>query len=198
NILLQVFEDGILSDGLGNTVDFKNVIVIMTSNIGARFINKGAHLGFQSSREDFVARSEDRVMAAVRETFNPEFINRLDEIIVFDPLTDDDLLRIVGLLGDRMNETLRHRRLEVQLTHDAKRWILNQTCMDRSYGARPLRRAMQRYVEDPLSDALIQGRIGHSSIVEIFLDGNVLNYRVPPQDNVGKNVGEDLEDSVLV
>jgi ATP-dependent Clp protease ATP-binding subunit ClpC len=194
NILLQVFEDGILSDGQGATVDFKNVIVIMTSNIGARFINKGAHLGFQASHDDYVARSEDRVMASVRETFNPEFINRLDEIIVFDPLTDEDLLRIIDLLIDRMNENLKQRRLEVRLTPEARRWILVKTCADRSYGARPLRRALQKHIEDPLSEALIQGRIGDSSVVEIFVDVDALNYRIPP----GENVGEDLEDAVLV
>ncbi len=177
NILLQVFEDGVLSDALGNTVDFKNVIVIMTSNIGARFINKAANLGFQSSRDHAVAATGDRVMAAVRETFNPEFINRLDEIIVFDRLTDDDLLRVVGLLVEQLNRTLRHRKLEVRLTDDAKRWIVVQTCTNRSYGARPLRRALQKYVEDPLSEALIRGRIGASPLVEVFLDGAALNYR---------------------
>ncbi len=196
NILLQVFEDGILTDGQGNTVDFKNAIVVMTSNIGARFINKGAHLGFQSSREDFVARSEDRVMAAVRETFNPEFINRLDEIIVFDPLTDDDLLRIVGLLVDRMNETLLHRGLEVRLTNDAMQWVVDQTCTDRNYGARPLRRALQRHVEDPLSEALIRGRIGAGSVVELFLDGDGLNYRALGGENLLEDLSE--EDAVLV
>jgi ATP-dependent Clp protease ATP-binding subunit ClpC len=177
NILLQVFEDGVLTDALGNRVDFKNVIVIMTSNLGARFISKGANLGFQSSRGDDVARTGDRTMAAVRETFNPEFINRLDEIIVFDPLTDDDLLRIVGLLVDQLNRTLTHRKLEVRLTGEAKQWIVNQTCADRSYGARPLRRALQKYVEDPLSEALIQGRLGVAPLVEVFLDGAALNYR---------------------
>ncbi len=177
NILLQVFEDGILTDALGNTVDFKNVIIIMTSNIGARFINKGSHLGFQSSRGEALARTEDRVMSAVRETFNPEFINRLDEIIVFDPLTDVDLLQVVGLLVDQINHTLRHRSLEIRLTDDARRWIVEQTCTDRNYGARPLRRALQKYVEDPLSEALIQGRISAASIVEVFLDGTALNYR---------------------
>jgi ATP-dependent Clp protease ATP-binding subunit ClpC len=177
NILLQVFEDGILTDALGNTVDFKNVIIIMTSNIGARFINKGSHLGFQSSRHDALAKTEDRVLAAVRETFNPEFINRLDEIIVFDPLNDDELLQIVGLLVQHLNQTLRHRKLEVRLTLEAKQWIVDQTCTDRNYGARPLRRALQKYVEDPLSEALIQGRIGTASLVEVFLDGSVLNYR---------------------
>ncbi len=177
NLLLQVFEDGVLTDGLGNTVDFKNVIVIMTSNIGARFINKGALLGFQSSRDDAIARTEDRTMAAVRETFNPEFINRLDEVIVFDPLTDDDLLSIVGLLVDQLNRTLRHRKLEVRLTDGAKRWMVDQTCADRTYGARPLRRALQKYVEDPLSEAVIQGRIGVAPLVEIYLGDNALNYR---------------------
>lgn len=177
NILLQVFEDGILTDALGNTVDFKNVIVIMTSNIGARFINKGGYVGFQASRTDAIAKTEDRVMVAVRETFNPEFINRLDEIIVFDPLADDDLLSIVGLLTEQLNQTLRHRKLAVMLTDEAKRWIVEQTCTDRSYGARPLRRALQRYVEDPLSDALIQGQLGTASFVEVFLAGEALGIR---------------------
>jgi ATP-dependent Clp protease ATP-binding subunit ClpC len=177
NILLQVFEDGILTDALGNRVDFKNVIIIMTSNIGARFINKGGYLGFQSSRQDTVGKTEDRVMVAVRETFNPEFINRLDEIIVFEPLTDDDLLAIVGLLVEQMNVTLRHRKLEVILTDQARRWIVEQTCGDRSYGARPLRRALQRYVEDPISEALIQGRLGAASFVEVFVEEHGLGVR---------------------
>jgi ATP-dependent Clp protease ATP-binding subunit ClpC len=177
NILLQVFEDGILTDAAGNTVDFKNVIVIMTSNIGARAINKAANLGFRSSRADALSKASDRVMAAVRETFNPEFINRLDEIIVFDPLTDDDLLRIVGLLVEQLNQTLTHRKLELRLTDDARRWIVDQTCTDRRYGARPLRRALQKFVEDPLSEALIQGRLGASPLIEVFRDGETLNYR---------------------
>ncbi len=177
NILLQVFEDGMLTDALGNTVDFKHVIVIMTSNIGARFVNKGGHVGFHSSRQDAQAKTEDRVMAAVRETFNPEFINRLDEIIVFEPLSDDDLLNIVGLLAAQINQTLRHRRIQIQLTEDAKRWIVEQTCTDRSYGARPLRRALQKYVEDPLSEALIQGQLAGASMIEITLEDNSLGIR---------------------
>jgi ATP-dependent Clp protease ATP-binding subunit ClpC len=178
NILLQVFEDGMLTDALGNVVDFKNVIVIMTSNIGARFIYKRGYVGFQSSEDQAIARTEDRVMAAVRETFNPEFINRLDEIIVFDPLTDDDLLSIVGMLVAQLNLTLRQQRhLEVRMTLDAKRWIVDATCTDRSYGARPLRRALQRFVEDPLADAVIQGRIGETPIVEVYLENGVLGFR---------------------
>lgn len=180
NILLQVFEDGVLTDALGNTVDFRHVIVVMTSNIGARFIikgQKGGGLGFQASRDESVQWSEDRVMNAVREIFNPEFINRLDELIVFDPLTDDDLFSIVGLLIARLNETLRHRRLEVRLTPEACRWIVDQTCADRSYGARPLRRAIQRFVEDPLSEALIEGRLGKATVIEVYADGSRLDHR---------------------
>lgn len=178
NILLQVFEDGVLTDGLGNTVDFKNVIVIMTSNIGARFIYKRGALGFQASNNDALSKIEDRVMAAVRETFNPEFINRLDEIIIFEPLSDDDLLRIVDLLVEQMNRTLRRQRqLEVRLTPEARRWIVDKTCGDRSYGARPLRRALQKYVEDPLSEALIQGRLKAAPVVEVYCDGETLNCR---------------------
>ncbi|MBS1788833.1 MAG: ATP-dependent Clp protease ATP-binding subunit [Acidobacteria bacterium] len=177
NILLQVFEDGMLSDALGNTVDFKHVIVIMTSNIGARFVNKGGHVGFHSSKRDAQGKTEDRVMAAVRDTFNPEFINRLDETIVFEPLTDEDLVNIVGLLIRQMNQTLRHRQIQIQLTEDARRWIVEQTCTDRSYGARPLRRALQKYVEDPLSEALIQGQLADAVLIEIYLDNNSLGFR---------------------
>jgi ATP-dependent Clp protease ATP-binding subunit ClpC len=176
NILLQVFEDGILTDALGNTVDFKNVIVIMTSNIGARFVYKRGYMGFQSSEDSALAKTEDRVLAAVRETFNPEFINRLDEIIVFEPLSDDDLLRIIALLLDQLNRSLIRRQLEIRLTPGATQWILEQTCADRSYGARPLRRALQKYVEDPVSEGIIQGRIGQASVIEVFLDGDRLNY----------------------
>ncbi len=177
NILLQVFEDGILTDALGNTVDFKNVIIIMTSNIGARFIFKRGQMGFRSSKEELLAQNEERIMAAVRETFNPEFINRLDEIIIFEPLTYDDLLCIVGLLVEQLNRTLQHRKLEIRLTEEAKRWIVDKTCTDRSYGARPLRRALQKYVEDPLSEAVIQGQLNEALLVEVFVDSDHLNYR---------------------
>ena len=177
NILLQVLEDGALTDALGNTVDFRHVIIIMTSNIGARFIQKGGHLGFQASRDAAARQSEDRVLAAVRETFNPEFINRLDEIIVFESLTDEDLLAIVGLLTERLNDTLRHRRLTLRLTAEVRQWIVDRTCGDRSYGARPLRRAMQKYIEDPLSEALIEGRLGDARLVEVFVADGVLDFR---------------------
>jgi ATP-dependent Clp protease ATP-binding subunit ClpC len=160
NILLQVFEDGHLTDGLGNRVNFKNAIIIMTSNIGARFIQKKAALGFQSSDQGEISRTvSDMVLGEVKRTFNPEFINRIDEIIVFEALSDDDLRRILSLLVDQLNANLADRRLRIAIMPEVADWIIEATCKDRSYGARPLRRAIQRYIEDPLSEELIRGHL---------------------------------------
>lgn len=177
NILLQVFEDGILTDALGNTVDFKNTIIIMTSNIGARFIQKKGTLGFQANTDASREKMEEMVMSSVRQTFNPEFINRLDEIIIFDQLLDDELLEVVQLQVELINRTMTRHGFEVRLTSEAKRWVVEKTCADRSYGARPLRRALQKYVEDPLSEALIQGQLSGASLVEIFLSDGELSFR---------------------
>jgi ATP-dependent Clp protease ATP-binding subunit ClpC len=177
NILLQVFEDGILTDALGNTVDFKNAIIIMTSNIGARFIQKKGTLGFQANTDASREKMEEMVMSSVRQTFNPEFINRLDEIIIFDQLVDEELLEVVQLQVDQINRTMIRHGFEVRLSDEAKRWIVDKTCADRSYGARPLRRALQKYVEDPLSEALIQGQLTGSALVEVFLSGDELDFR---------------------
>jgi ATP-dependent Clp protease ATP-binding subunit ClpC len=177
NILLQVFEDGILTDALGNTVDFKNTIIIMTSNIGARFIQKKGTLGFQANTDATREKMEEMVMSSVRQTFNPEFINRLDEIIIFDQLLDNELLEVVQLQVDQINRTMGRHGFEVRLTDEAKRWIVEKTCADRSYGARPLRRALQKYVEDPLSEALIQGQLNGATLVEVFLSGGELDFR---------------------
>ena len=178
NILLQVFEDGQLTDGLGNTVDFKNTILIMTSNIGARHLERRANLGFQSANEAATDRKiEDLVLSEVRRLFNPEFLNRLDEVIVFNALTDSDLLQIVDLLVGLMNQNLAHKNISLTLASEAARWIVDKTCSDRSYGARPLRRALQKHVEDPLSEALIQGEIQPPAVLEVIVENEGLCYR---------------------
>ncbi len=177
NVLLQVFEDGILTDALGNTIDFKNTIIIMTSNIGARFIQKRGTMGFQATPADTREKVEEMVMATVRQTFNPEFINRLDEIIIFDQLLEEELLEIVGLQVELLNRTLRSKGLEVRLTDEAKQWIVTKTCADRSYGARPLRRARQKYFEDPLSEALNKGALAGTARVEVYEDAGILSHR---------------------
>ena len=177
NSRLQVFEDGHLTDGLGNRVDFKNTILIMTSNIGARYIQKKSSLGFQSPDAKEVSRSvNDMVLGEVKRTFNPEFINRIDETIVFEALSNKDLEKIAQLLIVQLNEHLADRHLSLELTQEAVSWIIDQTCKDRSYGARPLRRAIQRYGEDPLSDELIRGRLKEGN-VEVYLNQGSLAYR---------------------
>ncbi len=133
NILLQVFEDGHLTDGLGNRVNFKNTIIIMTSNIGARFIQKKSSMGFQSSDVGTIDKNvTDMVLGEVKRTFNPEFINRIDEIIVFEALNDDDLRRIMALLVKQLNDNLVDRKLTIALTDEAVDWIIEVTCKDRS------------------------------------------------------------------
>src|SRR5467141_415983 len=178
NILLQVFEDGQLTDGLGNTVDFRNTIIIMTSNLGARHLQKRTAMGFQSGADEAGQKSmADMVMNEVKRAFNPEFLNRLDEVIIFNPLGDEDLLRIIDLLVGQLNDTLIHRQVQIVVSPEARQWILEKTCADRNYGARPLRRALQKYVEDPLSEALIQGGIQRPATLQIYVAGEGLSFR---------------------
>src|SRR6201986_4724447 len=184
NILLQVLEVGQLTDGLGNPVDFKTVILVMTSNSGARHLQKQQGLGFVSDREDMRAEKvEDLVKNEVKRTFNPEFLNRLDEIIIFHALTDADLIQIMELLVQQLNANLAQKAITISVNEDAKKWILEKTLIDRTYGARPLRRALQRYVEDPLSEALIAGNIAQRpAFLEVYLTNNQLFYRPVVQD----------------
>ena len=186
NILLQVFEDGQLTDGLGNTVDFKNAIIIMTSNIGARYLERRVNLGFKSASDTANDKKiEDLVMSEVKRLFNPEFLNRLDELIVFNALTDSDLLQIVELLVGQTNQNLAQKNISITLSPEAERWIVEKTCVDRSYGARPLRRALQKHVEDPLSEALIQGEIQPPAVLEVIVENEGLYYRTVSDKLVG-------------
>ena len=127
------------------------------------------------------------VLSEVKRTFNPEFVNRVDEIIVFEALTDDDLRTILGMLIGELNENLVTRDLRISLTSEVVDWIIEMTCKDRSYGARPLRRAIQRYVEDPLSEELIRGHL-EAGEVEVYLDGGALAYRAAGQELEGRRL----------
>src|ERR1700754_3903179 len=191
NLLLQVFEDGQLTDGLGNTVDYKNTIIIMTSNIGAKHLQKRQGLGFQSDREDLLMdKMEELVKNEVKRTFNPEFLNRLDEVIIFMSLSDADLLQILELLVQQLNTNLVHKAITFTVTEDAKKWIIAKTASDRTYGARPLRRALQRFVEDPLSEALIGGGIvERPAFLEVYMENNQLFYRPISTDGEEKVAG---------
>jgi ATP-dependent Clp protease ATP-binding subunit ClpC len=177
NVMLQVFEDGVLTDAQGTTVDCKNAIFIMTSNIGARQIQKRGQLGFQQGSDSSRDKLVEQVMSQVKQTFAPEFINRLDEVIIFDELNTEDLQAIIELQLANLNTMLASRSLSVTMAADARDWLIEKTCADRSYGARPLKRALQRYVEDELSEALIQGDITEESEVEIVLKEDKLAFR---------------------
>ncbi len=136
-------------------------------------------LGFQHSKDEMVSEKvEDLVKSEVKRTFNPEFLNRVDEIILFMALSEADLIQILELMVAQLNQNLAQRSITVSVADEAKKWILNQTLTDRSYGARPLRRALQKYIEDPLSEALIQGTITtRPAFIEVFLEANKLYYR---------------------
>jgi ATP-dependent Clp protease ATP-binding subunit ClpC len=187
NILLQVFEDGQLTDGLGNTVDFKNTILIMTSNLGARHLEKRQGMGFAAFSDSIPAKVEDLVMAEVKRAFNPEFLNRLDETILFTSLVDEDLLKIIHLLVEQINLNLVAKQIKIRLTDEAARYVLEKNS-DRAYGARPLRRALQKYIEDPLSEAIIQGSLPRPAELEVYLGDSGIFCREINKDENGEEV----------
>ncbi|MEZ5333488.1 MAG: AAA family ATPase [Thermoanaerobaculia bacterium] len=156
NLLLQILEDGVLTDAYGNHVDFKNSLVLMTSNLGSHLITRGGRMGFQEADADLsFERVRQEIMAELQRAFRPEFINRVDEIIVFRSLGEAELLHVVDLLIEDINLTLVERGLEVVLDPEVKRWLLRESGVDPSVGARPLRRTIQRHVQDAVSELLI-------------------------------------------
>ena len=176
NILLQILEDGRLTDAQGRTVDFRNAIVIMTSNIGASTISKGQLLGFG----DKVAEGgldydemKTRVMGELKKVFRPEFLNRIDEVIVFHKLTRQQIKDIIDLMLDRLRDQLKDRDMKLELTDDAREFLVDYG-YDPAMGARPLRRAIQRYVEDLLADEVLGGRIPAGGTVVMDREGDHL------------------------
>jgi ATP-dependent Clp protease ATP-binding subunit ClpC len=153
-------------------------------------LQKREGFGFQSSKEDMVSEKiEELVKNEVKRTFNPEFLNRLDEIILFNALSETDLIQILELMVNQLNANLAQKAITVTVADEAKKWILNQTLTDRTYGARPLRRALQKYIEDPLSEALIQGTITvRPAFIEVFLEDNKLFYRPVDAEKTSEGV----------
>jgi ATP-dependent Clp protease ATP-binding subunit ClpC len=168
NILLQILEDGRLTDAQGRTVDFRNAIVIMTSNIGASEIAKNTGIGFTVGDETGLSYDDmkNRIMGELKKVFRPEFINRIDEVIVFHKLTKDEISSIVELLLKRIRESLAERELSLNLSEGAAD-LLVEKGWDPSMGARPLRRAIQRYIEDPLADEVLSQSMPPGSTVEV-------------------------------
>jgi ATP-dependent Clp protease ATP-binding subunit ClpC len=167
NILLQILEDGRLTDAQGRTVDFRHCIVIMTSNIGASEIARNTPLGFAVSDDETGITYDDmknRITGELKKVFRPEFLNRIDEVIVFHKLSKDEIKEIVELLLTRIRESMAERELQLELTEEAKELLVDKG-WDPAMGARPLRRAIQRYVEDPLADFVLRSQVPEGSTV---------------------------------
>ncbi len=168
NALMQILEDGRMTDGQGRTVDFRNAVIIMTSNLGTEYVNRGGALGFVPSGDLDLIADHKKIEEAMRKTFRPEFLNRIDEIIIFEPLALDDVQRIVDLQMKDIASRLEEQGLYVALTEDA-RAKLAQLGYDPQFGARPLRRALQRYIESPLSVRLLKGEYQPGDLVEVYV-----------------------------
>lgn len=178
NILLQILEDGRLTDAQGRTVSFKNVILIMTSNIGARDIAKATPLGFgKVSNTISYEEMKDKVMSQLKKTFRPELLNRLDDTIVFHQLTEEHILKIVDLMFSRLQRQLQERGVEVELAAPVRQFLAKEG-YDATFGARPLRRAIQRWVEDPLSEELLKGKYKPGQTVTAKLEDNKVIFEV--------------------
>jgi len=209
NMLLQILEDGKLTDAKGRTVDFRNTIVIMTSNVGATLLNREAAIGFGQSRDK--ARQQqneyeamkDKVLGELKTTFKPEFLNRIDATIVFRSLRQEDVRQIVDLMLSRVRTQLTEQQVELLVPEDAKDFLVTKG-YDPAYGARPLRRTIQNLIEDPLAEGLLQGKFRPGDIIEaVQRDGTIelevherrddLMRQLPPAPEAALSAGEAID-----
>lgn len=190
NLLLQVLDDGVLTDSLGRKVDFRNTIIIMTSNIGARDIkNMGQGIGFAPSDSTFdYAKMKSVIQDALRRVFNPEFLNRVDDVIVFKPLEKDDIFKIIDNMADELFKRIKDLGYEIDMTKGAKEFLAEKG-FDQKYGARPLRRAIQKYVEDPLAEELLGNERAEGSTIKVKMNGarDGLTFEWKNPESTGKS-----------
>ncbi len=188
NMLLQVLEEGQLSDHLGHTVDFRNTVIIMTSNVGSKEISKGVSLGFTSAEkgDDFLS-IKDKAMSALKRVFNPEFLNRIDEVVVFHSLKKEHIGKIIDIMLEDTRKQLREKNMNFEITNAAREYLIEEG-YDEKYGARPLRRTIQRKIEDPLANEILKGIFKDgSNILVDFKDGKII-FKNKPKRKKKKNV----------
>jgi ATP-dependent Clp protease ATP-binding subunit ClpC len=184
HVLLQVMDDGHLTDSYGRKVDFKNVVLIMTSNLSARTIEKNTAIGFQQGDEATAFdKMKSNVMNELKRTFNPEFLNRIDEVVMFHPLDMAHMQDIIDIMLARLNEQMEEQGITLEIDDAAKAWLAKQG-YDPAYGARPLRRAIRRLIEDPLSEEVLRGEFASGGVVEIKLAGEELAFIAKQEDAV--------------
>lgn len=195
HLLLQVLDDGILTDSLGRKVDFRNTILIMTSNIGAKDIkNMGRGIGFSEVAEGFdYEQMKSTIQDALKKVFNPEFLNRVDDVIVFKPLTKADIFTIIENMSEELFKRIKDLGYEVDLSKGAKEFLADRG-FDQKYGARPLRRAIQKYVEDPLAEEILQSEKPEGSTIKIKMnnsrDGLAFQWKQPTKSQQSKNASQ--------
>jgi ATP-dependent Clp protease ATP-binding subunit ClpC len=206
NSLLQILDDGRLTDGQGRTVDFRNTVLIMTSNLGTEFVRRGGSLGFlQKKVSDEERDAEEKIEKALKGTFRPEFLNRIDEVIMFSPLTLEQMEKIVALQMKEIQGRLLEHGLNVELTKAATEWLA-KTGYDSNFGARPLRRTLQKYVESPLSIHLLEKRheSGDKVIVDVDEEKGELTFHSPEEHKTKtkhkdvKEIPSKVEDSISI
>jgi len=183
NALLQILDDGRLTDGQGHVVDFRNTVVIMTSNVGTQYAREGGSLGFlPAGKGDEREEARREIERELKSTFRPEFLNRVDEIVIFNDLTLENVEQIVDIQMREIGERLGEQGLQVELTPEARAWLA-RAGFNPQYGARPLRRALQRHVESPLSVRLLHGEFkrGDTVLVDVGEDGLLFRRREPPE-----------------
>ncbi len=178
NMLLQVLDDGFMTDSYGRKVDFRNTIIIMTSNLGARMIDKDTPLGFQKeSSKNQYGRMKENVISELKKSFNPEFLNRIDDVVVFHPLSREHLIKIVDLLVGELNaQTAADRGVQLEVSLDVKEWLIQENYQP-TYGARPMRRAIQKFIADPLSEAILRGRFKDAIKVLVTLKNGIVELQ---------------------
>ncbi len=188
NALLQLHDDGRLTDGQGRTVNFRNTIVIMTSNVGTSFVRRSGALGFAGMRDPDELADHKRIEEALKDTFRPEFLNRIDEIIIFEQLSLEDVLAIIDLQMEEVRDRLAEHGLKIDLSQSAREWLAKEG-YDEDFGARPLKRAIQRYIESPLSVKLLEGTSTKSDHVLVDTEDDKLIFskdgeksETPPDD----------------
>jgi ATP-dependent Clp protease ATP-binding subunit ClpB len=178
NVLLQVLDDGRLTDGQGRTVDFRNTLIIMTSNLGAEYL-----VALDENQDVDAVR--DEVMGVVRTSFRPEFLNRIDEVILFHRLRRQDMGKIVEIQLKRLEQLLADRKIDLELDEEAVEWLANKG-YDPAYGARPLKRVIQKALQDPLAEKILSGEILDGSLVKVLAGSDRLNFtsraRAPGQE----------------
>lgn len=196
NILLQIMDNGRLSDNLGHTVDFRNTVLIMTSNLGAEQIVRGSNLGFQAEKEGTLSYAEmkNRVMSELKRSFRPEFLNRLDEVIVFHALNRKEVKKIVDMLLEEKKKLLQEREMNVEISEEARN-LIAQEGYDPDFGARPLRRAIQKLIDNSLSEEILKGRFkeGENIVIGIKNGNIVFNKKKKNKVSKAKNKTKNLE-----